>query len=84
MENVIGISKMLKNAGIASSYLVQLIFKMGVIIKTPTIMRTGAVAIDGTTASNGEKNIKGRKSNPATTAVKPVLPPAAIPVADSI
>lgn len=84
MEYVIGIKIMLKNAGIASSYLFQLMFKTGVIIKIPTIMRTGAVAMDGTTERSGEKNMKGKNKTPATTAVKPVLPPAAIPVADSM
>ena len=84
MEKVSGINRILRKAGMASSYFVQLILRIGVIMKIPTMIRMGDVAIAGTMDSNGEKNMKGKKSNPATTAVNPVLPPAAIPVADSI
>jgi hypothetical protein len=42
------------------------------------------LAMDGIMDNRGEKNKKGRKSNPAVMAVRPVLPPAEIPTADSI
>ncbi len=84
IEYVKGINIIPRNAGIASSNFDQLIFRTGFIIKTPTKIKAGEVAIDGTTDRSGEKNIKGKNNNPATTAVIPVLPPCSTPAADSI
>jgi hypothetical protein len=42
------------------------------------------LAMDGIMDNRGEKNKKGRKSKPAVIAVRPVLPPAEIPTADSM
>jgi hypothetical protein len=82
--NVSGISSMAINAGMALSISLQEIFRTGFIMKTPTKTRAGAVAIPGIIESKGDRNINGRKRSPATRAVRPVLPPSSIPVADSI
>ena len=61
-------------AGTASSNFDQLILRIGLIIKTPTMISAGEVAIEGTTDKRGEIKIKGMKRSPAVTAVSPVLP----------
>ncbi|MNT58327.1 hypothetical protein D3C72_1957550 [compost metagenome] len=53
-------------------------------ISRPTYISAGAVAYDGTRAASGEKNITATNSRPTTTAVRPVLAPAATPTVDSI
>ena len=52
-------------------------------IKTPTMIKAGAVTVVGITVNNGLKNIAIKNQNPTKTAVKPVLPPIAIPELDS-
>ena len=52
-------------------------------IKTPTMIKAGAVTYDVTTVNNGEKNIPKMNNTPVVTAVKPVRPPTAIPADDS-
>ncbi len=47
------------------------------------MIKAGAVTFEVTTVKNGEKIILNMKSNPVTTAVKPVFPPIAIPAEDS-
>lgn len=84
IEEVRGIKIIPKKAGIASSSLFQFILITGFIMNTPTSTKAGAVAMAGMIESIGEKNIKGRNNNPATTAVKPVRPPSSTPAADSI
>jgi hypothetical protein len=42
------------------------------------------LAMEGISESRGEKNKKGMNSRPAVIAVRPVLPPAEIPTADSM
>ena len=68
-----------KNAGIASLRSDQLIFANGSTIRTPTTMRAGDVAADGTipiSPANG-RHIKNMMA--VVRLVRPVLPPAAIP-----
>ena len=79
-----GIKIIAKNAGMASSNLFQLIFVMGFIIKTPTIIKAGAVAMAGIMDNKGDKNMKGKNNNPAVIAVSPRRPPCSIPTADSM
>ncbi len=64
MENVKGINTIARKAGIASSIVTQLIFRMGFSINTPTSINAGAVAIIGTTESKGDKNINGINNSP--------------------
>ena len=52
-------------------------------IKNPTMISAGAVAKDGIAVKIGANNVEIRNKNPATTAVKPVRPPAATPEEDS-
>ena len=52
-------------------------------IKNPTIISAGAVAKDGIAVKIGANSMEIRNKNPVTTAVKPVLPPAATPAEDS-
>lgn len=54
------------------------------IMNEPTMIKIGAVTCDVTTASKGEKNKLKTNMMATTTAVKPVRPPAAIPVDDSM
>ncbi len=70
-----------KNAGIASSKSSQLILVNDDIIITPTIIKTGDVAADGTIPAIGAINIQAMNNNAVTTLVKPVRPPAPIPAA---
>ena len=73
-----------KKEGRASSGFFQSICVRGKIIKEPTSTKAMELAMDGISESKGEKNKKGRKSKPAVIAVRPVLPPAEIPTADSM
>jgi len=81
MEYVNGISTRARNAGMASSSWVQAIFVTGRTINAPTSTRAGAVARAGMVPSSGDKTRQGRNSSPATTAVRPVRPPASMPTA---
>ena len=72
-----------KNAGKAISNLSQLIFLRLPAIKTPTIIKAGAVTVVGITANKGLKIIEIKKKIPTKTAVNPVRPPIAIPALDS-
>ncbi|CPS19203.1 Uncharacterised protein [Chlamydia trachomatis] len=47
------------------------------------MIKAGAVTVVGITVNNGLKNIAIKNQNPTKTAVKPVLPPIAIPELDS-
>ena len=71
------------NTGIAVSISFQSIFATCCIMKNPTTISAGAVAKDGIARKIGEKNSAIRKSTPTTIDVRPVLPPSAIPEADS-
>lgn len=61
----------------------KLTFAIGSIITAPKTIRTGAVAKPGIAVKIGEKN-NDKKNNPAIVRpASPVLPPSAIPAADS-
>ena len=75
MENDNGISTIAKNAGTAKCNLSHSILVTGLIMKTPTMTRTGAVVKVENMASVGEKNKKGRNIRPAKTELNPVLAP---------
>src|SRR5699024_7481339 len=59
------------------------IFFSDVDIKTPTMIKAGAVTSAVTTLNKGEKNKANKKSPAATTAVKPDRPPTPTPAVDS-
>ena len=48
------------------------------------MMSAGAVALAGTTAAMGEKNMAARKQSPAMSETQPVRPPAPTPAPDSM
>jgi len=86
MLEVRGIMRIMANAGNASSNWFHIIFARPSIMKQPTIINIGAVMAGSMEIAeiNGEKTIE-IKNNPATTtAVNPVLPPAATPDDDSM
>ena len=72
-----------KKAGTASAKSVQLRSLKEAIMRTPTMMRAGAVATDGTRLTKGATNMVARNSKAVTTEVRPVRPPTPIPAADS-
>lgn len=55
--------------------------EMGSVMKMPSMMRTGVVAILGITRKAGEKTRANRNRGPVLQTVSPTQPPAAIPVA---
>lgn len=73
-----------KKAGMATAKSAQSIFLNSPIIMIPTMIKIGAVAADGTMDTNGDKTNMAKKPREVTTFVKPVRPPDATPVADSI
>ena len=75
---------MVRNAGRASEKSVKLIFPTSCIMSAPTRMSGGAVAKPGTRPTSGAKISAMRKQMETVTAVRPVLPPAAMPAALSI
>ena len=75
---------MIIKAGNAVSNSDQSMLAIDLIMKEPTIIKMGAVTSDVTTANKGEKNKLRANMMATTTAVKPVRPPTAIPVEDSI
>ena len=83
IEYVRGIIMRVKNAGtaleISSISTAEKFFN----INTPTKIRAGAVAAEGMIEAIGLKNNAIRKQADVITLVKPVLPPAATPEADS-
>ena len=81
MLNVKGIRMRGTKAGSATSNSPQLILDSGFIMNKPTKKSMGAVDTTGTDESTGAKNINGKKSKPATTAVIPVRPPSSTPAA---
>ena len=52
-------------------------------IRTPIMIKAGAVTVVGITAKSGLKIIETKNRIPTKIAVKPVLPPIAIPALDS-
>ena len=62
---------------------VQLILATDCIMRKPTIISAGAVANAGIAKNIGEKNNAKKNRQPAVNAVKPVLPPSAMPADDS-
>src|SRR5690554_6098985 len=70
-------------AGTATSNSFHLIFPKADAIRTPTIIKAGAVTEDVTTESNGEKNNATKNNKPVTIDANPVRPPAATPLEDS-
>ena len=72
-----------KNAGNPSEKSLKSIELIFDTIKPPTIISAGAVAQAGIRSPRGVIKNPKRNNRPTNTAVKPVLPPALIPVADS-
>ncbi len=79
-----GMASMVMNTGSPTSISLKSIFEMEPSIRKPTNISAGAVAAAGTSMNTGENINASKKSNPVTTEVNPVLPPAATPVDDSI
>lgn len=73
-----------KKAGMATAKSDQSIFLNSPIIMIPTMIKIGAVAAVGTMETNGDKTSMAKNPIDVTTLVKPVRPPEATPVADSI
>ena len=82
---VIGIAKITRNAGNASSKLSHFIPFTAPIIKLPTIIKAGEViaAAPDNEATNGPKSEEIINKIATVTDVKPVRPPAATPDDDS-
>src|SRR5699024_6083932 len=53
------------------------------IVKTPTMIREGAVAAAGIVPAKGAKNTEARKRTPTTKELNPVRAPSVIPAEDS-
>lgn len=83
MEKQRAMKKAAKKAGRASLKSLQSTSRKDETIITPTMMRAGAVAAAGTMPTTGKRRADKRKATAVDTAVKPVLPPSAIPAADS-
>ena len=66
------------------AFSVNLIFVMVLNIRNPTMTSAGAVAKDGIAIKIGANKVQIRNKTAVTTAVKPVLQPAATPAEDSI
>ena len=80
MLAVKGIIKMVMKQGSASVKSLRSILVTEPIIRTPTNTSALVVAAEGMMRKKGEKN-KARRNNTATVSeVRPVRPPAAIPV----
>lgn len=79
MEYVKGIITIVKKAGKAIVVSCQSMFPTCSIIMIPTKTKMGEVAALGMKVSSGRKNVEKRKRMEQTTAVRPVLPPVAIP-----
>lgn len=79
MEYVIGITVIVRKAGREKRRSSQSIAPAGPIIKAPTMMQHGAVAVSGTAAKIGRNGKLRRKRRATTRPVRPVLPPSAIP-----
>lgn len=79
MENPNAITAIVKNAGSAFAGCAQSIFLTDDIISTPTQIKAAAVAQEGIICANGLKKVASRKQAAVTSAVNPVLPPAATP-----
>lgn len=78
-----GIIIIVTKHGMTMVKLLQLILLISVAIRAPTIIRAGAVTSGVTMDKIGEKNKETVKQADITMAVKPVLPPTAIPAEDS-
>ena len=84
-EYVNGIITIVRNAATESAMSLPngMFFASSIIIR-PTQMRAGVVANIGIARNTGEKNSAAMNSSPVVTDVRPVLPPLATPVLDSI
>ena len=69
-----------KNTGMETVKSLKSKWHSGSIIKIPTMIRAGEMAMDGIIKNTGEKNRVNRKQKPVTQAVSPVRPPTEIPV----
>jgi len=72
---------MVINAGKASVKSLKSISRIEDTIKTPTIIKAGAVAAPGINVARGAINSARRNRIPVITAVNPVRPPSLIPAA---
>ena len=75
-----GIITMVTKQGTISVMSSKLIWVMERIIKTPTSTNALVVAADGIIRNRGEKKRDAKKSRATVNAVRPVRPPAAMPV----
>ena len=83
IEYVSGIIRNVTNAGTAERISSISTFAKFLAISTPTKISAGAVAHDGMMLATGLRNRHTAKQSAVTKLVRPVLPPAAIPEADS-
>jgi len=81
MLPVIVMSRMVRNAGIASRLFVSLMWRTTPNRKKPATTITGDVAAAGMARNTGAKNKLSAKHKAVTNADTPVLPPSAKPVA---
>jgi hypothetical protein len=71
MEKVSGIANIVRNAGTASVRSSQGTPRIERIMRAPTTMRAGAVAVAGIAAASGEKKMARRKSAASTGGQEP-------------
>ena len=74
---------MVRKQGIAVSISDQSIFSTPFIMNTPTMIRAGAVAAEGTMPATGARITASRNRMPVVMEVRPVRPPSSMPVEDS-
>ena len=84
MLQVSTINTAVTRPAIASTKSAKSIFATLLSINRPTYISAGAVAYTGTRYESGERNRISRNRTPTVIAVRPVLPPAAVPAADSM
>ena len=83
IEYVSGIMRNVTKAGTAERISSISTFAKFLAMRTPTNISAGAVAHDGMIFATGLRNRHTAKQSAVTKLVRPVLPPAAIPDADS-
>lgn len=83
MEYMKAMEVMQMKQGMASVNWFHSILATCCVMKKPTTMRAGAVANEGMVRKRGEKKRDSKNSAPVTMAVRPVLPPSAMPAEDS-
>ena len=84
IEYVKSVNINVRNTGNPSVKSEKSIFVIGSIIKSPKTIKTGAVANAGIAVNIGEKNNDKKNNAAIVNPANPVLPPSAIPAADSM